>query len=416
MSQNCYRRTTCRLCDSSALDLALQLRAMPIADGFVPAELKGQPQESFPLDLFLCRSCGHAQLLDVVSPDLLYRSYLYTTSTSLGLDQHYRQYAAELVALACPPANGLVMELGSNDGTLLRCYQAHGLRTLGIDPATEVARRATASGVETLPDYFTSELARRLRSERGPADLICANNVIANLENIGDAFDGIREVLAPEGVFVFETGYQLPIVEKLLFETIYHEHIDYHSVKPMEAFCRRHGLRLFAVKHIPTKGGSLRGLVCHAGSARPTEPSVAELIALETQAGIHTLAAHQTYAARIEQLKQDLLKLLRELRAQGKTIAAFGAANACTTLTHHFELGEFISYIVDDNPRKQGMFSPGHHTPVLPTQALYERKPDYVLVLAWRFLDAIQQKNQAYLNQGGRFIVPLPELRVIGGK
>ncbi len=416
MSQNCYRRTTCRLCDSSALDLALQLRAMPIADGFVPAELKGQPQENFPLDLFLCQSCGHAQLLDVVNPDLLYRSYLYTTSTSLGLDQHYRQYAAELVALARPPANGLVMELGSNDGTLLRCYQTHGLRTLGIDPATEVARRATASGVETLPDYFTSELARRLRSERGPADLICANNVIANLENIGDAFDGIREVLAPEGVFVFETGYQLPIVEKLLFETIYHEHIDYHSVKPMEAFCRRHGLRLFAAKHIPTKGGSLRGLVCHAGSARPTEPSVAELIAVETQAGIHTLAAHQTYAARIEQLKQDLLKLLRELRAQGKTIAAFGAANACTTLTHHFELGEFISYIVDDNPRKQGMFSPGHHTPVLPTQALYERKPDYVLVLAWRFLDAIQQKNQAYLAQGGRFIVPLPELRVIGGK
>jgi len=413
MSQNCYRRSTCRLCDSPDLDLALQLKAMPIADGFVPAELKDQPQESFPLDLFLCRNCGHAQLLDVVNPDLLYRSYLYTTSTSLGLDKHYQQYAAELVALAMPPANGMVMELGSNDGTLLRCYQAHGLRTLGIDPAREVARRATESGVETLPDYFTSDLARRLSHERGPADLICANNVIANLENIGDAFDGVRELLAPEGVFVFETGYQLPIVQKLLFETIYHEHIDYHSVKPMEAFCRRHGLRLFAAKHITTKGGSLRGLVCHADSVRLTDPSVAEQIRLETEAGIHTLAAHQNYAARIERLKQDLLKLLRELRAQGKTIAAFGAANACTTLTHHFEIGEFISYIVDDNPRKQGMFSPGHHTPVLPAQVLYERKPDYVLVLAWRFLEAIQQKKQAYLAQGGHFIVPLPELRIL---
>lgn len=388
---------------------------MPIADGFVPAELKDVPQECFPLDLFLCRNCGHAQLLDVVDPEILYRSYIYTTSTSLGLDQHYKQYAADMVAVARPPANGLVMELGSNDGTLLRCFQAHGLRTLGIDPAREVARRATESGVETLPEYFTTELARRLKRERGPADIICANNVIANIDQVGDAFDGIGELLAPEGVFVFETGYQLPIIQNLLFETIYHEHLDYHSVKPMQKFCERHGLRLFAAKHIPTKGGSLRGLVCHANSGRATESSVGELIRRETEAGIHTLAAHHVYGARIEKLKQDLLTLLRGLRQQGKRIAAFGAANAVTTLTHHFEIGEFIEFVVDDNPRKQGTFSPGYHTPVLPMQALYDRKPDYVLVLAWRFLEPFQRKNQAYLDQGGRFIVPLPELRIIRG-
>lgn len=413
MSKHCFRRTTCRLCDSSELDLALQLRPMPIADGFVPVELKDVPQESFPLDLFLCRNCGHAQLLDVVDPEILYRSYLYTTSTSLGLDKHYKQYAADIVAAAKPASNGLVVELGSNDGTLLRCFQGHGLRTLGIDPAREVARRATESGVETISDYFTSELAKRLRHERGPASIIAANNVIANIDQVGDAFDGVRELLAPKGVFVFETGYQLPIVEHLLFETIYHEHLDYHSVKPMERFCQRHGLRLFAAKHIPTKGGSLRGLVCHADSADQTDSSVAELIRIETEAGIHTLASHQVYGARIEKLKQELLSLLRSLRQQGKTIAAFGAANAVTTLTHHFEIGEFIEFVVDDNPKKQGMFSPGYHTPVLPTQALYDRKPDYVLALAWRFLEPFQIKNQAYLDQGGHFIVPLPVLRVI---
>ncbi|MBI5799770.1 MAG: class I SAM-dependent methyltransferase [Verrucomicrobia bacterium] len=413
MSKSCFRRTTCRLCESAELDLALQLQPMPIADGFVPAALKDEPQESFPLDLFLCRACGHAQLLDVVDPEILYRSYLYTTSTSLGLDQHYKQYAADLVAVAKPPPGGLVIELGSNDGTLLRCFQAHGLRTLGIDPAREVARGATERGVETLPEYFTTELARCLRRERGPADIICANNVIANIDQVGDAFDGVKELLAPEGVFVFETGYQLPIIQNLLFETIYHEHLDYHSVKPMQAFCQRHGLRLFAAKHIPTKGGSLRGLVCHASSARATDNSVAELIRLETEAGIHTLAAHHAYGARIEKLKQDLLTLLRDLRRQGKTLAAFGAANAVTTLTHHFEIGEFISFVVDDNPKKQGTFSPGCHTPVLPMQALYERKPDYVLVLAWRFLEPFQKKNQAFLDQGGHFIVPLPELRMI---
>lgn len=413
MSQHCFRRSTCRLCDSAKLDLALQLKPMPIADGFVPAELKDVPQEHFPLDLFLCQQCGHAQLLDVVDPEILYRSYIYTTSTSLGLDQHYKQYAADLVTAAQPPTGGLVVELGSNDGTLLRCFQSHGLRTLGIDPAREVARRATESGVETVSDYFTSDLARRLRRERGPADIIAANNVIANIDQVGDAFDGVRELLAPEGVFVFETGYQLPIIQHLLFETIYHEHLDYHSVKPMQSFCERHGLRLFAAKHIPTKGGSLRGLVCHANSARATDGSVADLIRQETAAGIHTLAAHHTYGARIEKLKQDLLTLLRDLRQQGKSIAAFGAANAVTTLTHHFEIGEFINFVVDDNPRKQGTFSPGYHTPVLPMQALYERKPDYVLVLAWRFLEPFQKKNQAYLDQGGHFIVPLPELRII---
>ena len=413
MSKSCFRRTTCRLCDSLELDLALQLRAMPIADGFVPAELKDVPQEHFPLDLFLCRNCGHAQLLDVVDPEILYRNYIYTTSTSLGLDQHYLQYAADLVAVAQPPPNGLVIELGSNDGTLLLCFQAHGLRTLGIDPAREVARGATERGVETLPEYFTTDLARRLRRERGPADIICANNVIANIDQVGDAFDGVAELLAPEGVFVFETGYQLPIVQNLLFETIYHEHLDYHSVKPMQSFCQRHGLRLFAAKHIPTKGGSLRGLVCHANSTRAADNSVAELIRLETEAGIHTLAAHHSYVARIEKLKQDLLGLLSNLRWQGKTIAAFGAANAVTTLTHHFEIGEFISFVVDDNPKKQGTFSPGYHTPVLPMQALYERKPDYVLVLAWRFLEPFQKKNQAYLDQGGHFIVPLPTLRTV---
>ena len=412
MSKYCFRRTTCRLCDSAELDLALQLRPMPIADGFVPVELKDVPQESFPLELFLCRNCGHAQLLDVVDPEILYRSYLYTTSTSLGLDKHYKQYAADIVAAARPASNGLVVELGSNDGTLLRCFQAQGLRTLGIDPAREVARRATESGVETISDYFTSELAKRLRHERGPASIIAANNVIANIDQVGDAFDGVRELLAPEGVFVFETGYQLPIVEHLLFETIYHEHLDYHSVKPLERFCPRHSLRLFGAKHIPTKGGSLRGLVCHIDSAHQTQSSVAELISIETEAGIHTLAAHQVYGARIEKLKQELLSLLRSLRQQGKSIAAFGAANAVTTLTHHFEIGEFIEFVVDDNPKKQGMFSPGYHTPVLPTQALYDRKPDYVLALAWRFLEPFQKKNQAYLDQGGHFIVPLPELRV----
>jgi SAM-dependent methyltransferase len=406
-------RSTCRLCGSPELSVAFSLKPSAIADDFVSQEQLGRPQDRYPLDLFLCRSCGHVHLLDVIDPELLYRNFRYTTSTSLGLDQHFQAYSEEVVAAVNPPSGGLVVELGSNDGTLLRAFQRQGLRTLGIDPAREIARRATDAGIETLPAYFTPELARQLRRERGPADLIAANNTIANIDDVASVFDGIAELLAPEGVFVFETGYLLDVVQHLLFETIYHEHLDYHSVKPMESFCRRHGLRLFSAKRISTKGGSLRGLVCRMDSTRATDSSVAELIQMETSAGIHAPPAYQAYAARIDAAKQDLLALLRDLRRQGKVIAAFGASHAATTLTQHFEIGEFLSFVVDDNPRKHGLFSPGYHTPVLPTQALYTRKPDYVLMLSWRFLEPFQKKNQAYLDQGGRFIVPLPELRIV---
>jgi SAM-dependent methyltransferase len=306
-----------------------------------------------------------------------------------------------------------VVEIGSNDGTLLRYFQNLGLRVLGIDPAREVARQASQTGVETVAEFFTAETGRRLSKDRGPAAIIAANNVIANIDNVGDMVDGVRELLSPDGIFVFETGYLMDIIEHLLFETIYHEHLDYHSVGPLVKFLSRHSLELIDVKRIPTKGGSLRGIVQHAGGPRPVSSTVPDMIRRETELGLAEAKTYAAYAARIEELKRQLLSLLRRVKEEGKTIGGFGASHSVTTLTHHFELGEFLSFIVDDNPKKQGLFSPGYHIPVLPTSALYDRTPDYVLVLAWRFLRPFMEKNRAYLEQGGHFIVPLPNLEII---
>jgi SAM-dependent methyltransferase len=413
MPATAYRRKDCRLCNGTNLTLVLPLAPTPIADDYVPASRRGEPQERFPLDLFLCRDCGHTQLLDVVSPVALFSDYTYVTAVSLGLVEHFRSLAELFLARYAPPAGSFVAEIGSNDGTLLRFFQERGLRVLGIDRARETAPRASASGVETLPEFFTSALAARLRAERGPAAVVIANNVFAHADGLGDIADGIRALLAGDGVFEFEVSYMVDIVDKMLFDTIFHEHLCYHAVKPMRSFLARHGLELIDIQRIPTKGGSIRGFAQPAGGPRPVAPVVGELVALEDGRRFDQPEPFFAFGARIEAAKRALLEVIEEFRRAGKTVAGYGASATVTTLLHHFELGDKLAFIVDDNPVKQGTFSPGHHIPIYPAGALSERRPDAVVILAWAYTEPIVKKNQAYLEAGGRFIVPLPEIRVI---
>lgn len=413
MTEVVYRRETCRLCSGSQLDLVLQLAPAAIVDDYISEDRLGEIQQEYPLDVFLCRSCGHSQLLDVIDPVVLYGNYIYVTSSSLGLVEHFRRYCDDLLGRIGPAKGSLVVEIGSNDGALLKFFQGHGMKVLGIDPAREIARQATESGVETLPCFFTSELARRIRKERGPAAIITANNVYAHADDLGDLTDGIRYLLAPDGVFVFEVIYLIPMIQKPLFDTIYHEHLCYHTVKPLKSFFARHGMELIEMQQVPVKGGSLRGTAQLAGGPRPVSPSVQKLIDLEENLGVHSPAAFEKFAASIDEGKQKLLNLLHDLKAKGKTIAGYGASSTVTVLLFHYGLGDLISFLVDDNPVKQHRFSPGQHIPVLPSAVLYERNPDYVLILAWNYAGPIMAKHQAYLDQGGHFIIPLPTLKVI---
>jgi hypothetical protein len=408
------RRATCRLCGSGDVRLVLSLTPTPPANAFVSAADLDRPQATFPLDVFLCGDCRHAQLLDVVDPAVLFETYVYVSGTSPVFVSHFEDYADAVIDRFAPPADSLVVDIGSNDGTLLGFFQEAGMRVLGVDPAHDIARRATARGIETLATFFTPDLAREIHAERGGASVITANNVFAHADDLSGMVAGVRALLDPGGVFVFEVSYLVDVFEKTLFDTIYHEHLAYHAVKPLRRFFAANGMELIDTQRVDSHGGSLRGIAQHAGGPHPVAASVDQLIALEESLGLDTPAAFERFAARIDTVKEELTSMLRGLKAEGRTIAGFGAPAKATTLMYHFGIGpEVIDFIVDDSPLKQGLYSPGLHIPVLPSDALYERRPDWVIVLAWNFADPIIAKHAAFRQAGGRFIVPLPEVSVV---
>lgn len=392
----------------------LSLAPTPPANAFVARAAVDEEQPRLPLDLWFCRGCGHVQLLDVVDPCELFSDYVYESGTSPVFVSHFEDYAAEVHQRLGLQAGDLVVDVGSNDGTLLRAFARLGLRVLGVDPAENLARRATESGIETLHAFFGPELAARVRERYGAARAVTANNVFAHSDDLGGVLEGVRTLLAPDGAFVFEVSYLLDVIEKLLFDTIYHEHVSYHSVQALVPFLDRHGLSLVDVKRIDTHGGSLRGYARPAGTPGQVSPSVAELVEAERRAGLDRPETFRAFGSRVDRLGQELRGLLTELRSEGHTVAGFGAPAKATTLMHHFGLGpELVDFVVDDSPLKQGLYTPGFHLPVLPTSAIYERRPDYLLVLAWNFAPSIMANHRRFSEGGGHFIVPLPSLHVV---
>jgi len=407
--QHVKHKTDCRLCGSTSLDNVLPIRPSAIGDAFVPADRLGEPQDLYPLDCYLCLDCGHLQNLDVVDPDILFRDYTYRTSVSLGLVEHFKRYAHSVVTALSIPKGSLVTEMGSNDGSLLRAFRNEGMRVQGIDPARNIAAAATADGIPTIPDFFTSVLAARIKSDQGEAKLFCANNVFAHIDNLADVAEGIRTLLAPDGVFVFEVSYIVDMIDNMVFDTIYHEHVSHHALLPMEAFLQRHGLTLFDVMRTGTKGGSIRAFAQLAATGTRAKSSrLAALIAEETRRGITQPKIYRDWFAAIERCKQAVLTFLDDARLAGKTVAGYGASTTTTTLLYHFELASRLAFIADDNPLKQGRFSPGAHLPVLPSSELAQRKPDIVVILAWIYAEPIIARNAAFLEAGGTFLVPLP--------
>lgn len=416
MSKVITRRETCRLCGGKEHELILRYAPSPIADAYVTQDAKNRPQESYPMDLFLCLGCGHSQILDVIDPAVLYRDYIYVTTSSLGLADHFKKNAQTLVDKLRPKAGERVVDIGSNDGTLLRCFKNLSFKVLGVEPAREIARQATTSGVETWPEFFDSNLAGKIKTDVGQAKIVTMNNLFANIDNLGDVAKGIREILAPDGAFVFESFYFVDFLENLVFDFMYHEHLSYFTVKPLQTFFGRLGMEIFDIERIPTKGGSMRCFVQHKGGPNEISSRVAEHIAYEQKIGVQQPGAlFKDYMARINRQKSLLVQELQKQKAMGKTVAGFGASATTTTLIYHFGVTDMIDFMIDDNPAKQGTFSPGCHIPVLPSSALRERNPDVLVMLAWRYVDPILRNHRSYLEQGGTVLVPLPEFRVIKG-
>ena len=418
MPQFFRTRKTCRLCESPAVEVVVPLKPIALATPnldlqVVRREHAGAAQVSIPMDLYLCRQCGHLQLLDIIDPDIQYAHFKYTTSISLGLPEHFRKLAGELIVSTAAKIGALVVEIGSNDGTLLRPFKEQGFNVLGIDPARETARRATATGIPTLADFFTSKLAAEIVERNGRAAIVIANNTFANIDDLDDVAAGIKELLASDGVFVFETSYGADVVEKVLIDTVYHEHLSYFMVRSLIRFFQRHDLALYDVQHIWTKGGSLRGFVKHVTDVRPISASVAAMAERERRLGLDDLAPYRKFAAHIDNVRAKLQRIVAEYKDAGQKIAGYGASVGTVTLIQQFELGSALDFIADDNPLTDAIVGPAYHIPVLPPAALEERKPSLVVILAWRYAEPIRQKAIGYLRHGAKLLVPLPTVEFV---
>ncbi len=417
MADVIVRRKICRLCRCEVLDLALTLLPSALADEFLLTSQHNLEQAKYPLDLYLCRKCGFSQLLDVVTGNTIYLNYTHETISATGLGTHFIKYSRDVAAALSFPPSTLMIDIGShdNDGSLLRGFKDAGYRVLGlgIDPAREMSRNATEAGIETRPEFFTSELGRKIAGAHGRPKVITANNIYANIDDLEGITVAIRELMADDGVFVFESFYALDWIKNKVFDFMYHEHLSYFSVKPLKVFFDRLGMDLFDVWPVATKGGSMRYFVQKKSGKRTSQPSVNLAIENEDNFGLFTLKTFTTFAAQIEKLKNEALTFMNPLVASGKKIAGFGASATTTTLMHHFELEKNISFIVDDFKVKQNTLSPGHKIPVFSPDVIYQENPDYIFIFAWRYVHPIIAKHKRYLEQGGKFIVPLPEFKVI---
>ncbi|MDB5306305.1 MAG: D-mycarose 3-C-methyltransferase [Gemmataceae bacterium] len=405
-----YKACRCLMCGSGDLYLALPLAHSAVGNDYFQT---AHPQQEFALNLHMCRACGNAQIEDVVNPDILFRSYTYSTTSSLGLVKHFHAYAAEVAGLSGAEPGSLVVDIGSNDGSLLRAFQGIGYRVLGVDPAVEIARAATAGGVETVPDYFSLKVARRVKEGHGPAAVVTANNVFAHSDKLPEMADGVRELLRPDGVFTFEVSYLLDIVQKMLFDTIYHEHLCYHSIRSLDQFFARHGLQLIDVRRVPTKGGSIRGTVQRADGRRPVSPVIGRMLEWERITELHAPETYRAFARRIGAARELFVDILDRAKAAGKRIAGYGASPTVTTLLYDYGLAGRLDFMVDDNPVKQNTFSPGHHIPVYPSDAIYEKGADVIAILAWNYAAPIMARHQAFAEKGGKFVIPLPVVQVV---
>lgn len=408
-----YVRDTCRLCESTDLSKVLSLAPTALCDAYVRSDMINRAQGIYPLDLFLCNKCGYVFLPCVVNPEIIYRDYLYVTQSSLGLASHFRDYAHEVLSRVNPAKGSLIVDIGSNDGTLLGFFKEQGMRVLGVEPAEKIAKEATDKGITTLAGFFTPQLALKIRKDYSAAKIITINNLLANIDDLEDMAQAIRNLMSDDSVFVMESSYLADMIKNMVFDFIYHEHISYFSVKPLIRFFRRFGMELFDLEWVDTKGGSLRYYFRLSSVQKGVSSSIEKFVKEEEKLGLNRPGIFEDFNSRIEARKKELLVLLNRIKAEGKTIVGYGGSATSTTFIYHFGLGKIMEYIVDDNLAKQNTFSPGLHIPVLPSRVLYEKRPDYILVLAWRYAGAIIEKHRKYLLQGGKFITPLPELKVV---
>lgn len=405
----------CRICGSKDLKKILSLGNTPLANSFLSRDELKKEEKKFPLEIFFCSGCSLVQLGIVVGPELLFRNYVYVSSTSGTFRMHFAKMAEEISSSFNLDEKSLAVDVGSNDGILLKGFRMMNVQTIGVEPAANVARIAEQDGIETINDFFGRESVDEIIRRKGHADIVTAANVFAHIDDIRDVVENVKHLLKKEGIFVIEVQYLVDMIEQMTFDNIYHEHLSYFALIPLVHFFRMHGMEVFDAKRVGSHGGSLRVFIKKLESSHAVRGSVAEILDYEKRLGIGDFGLYAEFAGKINDTKKEFVSGIRLLKSQGKSIAAYGAPAKSTTLLNFCGIGaDCIDYIIDDSPLKIGLYAPGTHIPVVSSKMLDEDRPDYVVILAWNFAKEILEKTRKYAEKGVKFIIPLPEFKIVG--
>ncbi len=406
-------RQTCRLCNSNKLVLTIPIGMTPVSDKYSSEKYSKAKDPLVPLDVYMCTECSHVQILHVVNPDHLWDSLHFKTSRNPKLIKHYSNYVNEVIQTATKINSKFHLDIGSNDGTLIKLFMEREFRSIGVDCAKQIADEANLNGFKTIISYMNKKTAEYIHECYGLVDIITANNVYAHIDDMNSLTNSIRYLLSENGLFIFEVSYLADVVNKKLLGTFFHEHLSYHSIKPLSLFLKDHKLEIIKVLKNELEGGSVVCYVQHQNGPYKIEDSVNEIIEEENMLQLDNINTIKNFNNDLQKYKIEINRILDGLLSSGKKIAGFGSGISATTFINYFDIAKKIEFIVDDNEMKHYKFTPQHRIEVLPTKCMYDGKSDYILIFAWQHNNNIIEKHKKYLSNNKGFITLFPKINVI---
>ncbi|TKG73698.1 class I SAM-dependent methyltransferase [Prauserella endophytica] len=406
--------TTCRLCGSASMAGVVDLGATPPCERFLTRDQLDEPEVTYPLHLRVCTECWLAQIPPLITPEDTFTEYAYFSSYSQSWVDHARRFVESAVERASLDENSFVVEVASNDGYLLQHVVSRSMRCLGIEPSVNVGQAARDKGVPTLTAFLGPETGAQARAEHGPANLVVANNVYAHIPDVAGFTHGLRALVADDGWVSIEVQHLLTLIQKVQYDTIYHEHFQYYTVESARRALAVGGLSVVDVELLPTHGGSIRLWARPVEVAGEPSSRMVDVLAREKAAGLHELSGYTAFAAEVDRVRLDLLRFLTEAAANGRTVVGYGAPGKGNTLLNHCGIRpDLLAYTVDRNPYKHGRYTPGTRIPILPPEQIALDRPDYVLVLPWNLREELTEQLSYVDEWGGRLVFPIPRLEIV---